>query len=154
MYYNMGDYSEDGLANSILSNKEGVKYLVKANEYPLSLDMALPVYLWSVVFRNKIPVDILHKTGSAQMDSLKELKQFRKDLYYVQSPLYFHGSYLQPGDLIKCEMVSGSELKRSAEILSQNFKKENRSIVYFELDEKYLQNFSPEELLAVVHSCN
>ena len=47
MYYNMGHISAMG-ANSIYDRSTALRYLGKLREYPLPLDIALPMFAWGV----------------------------------------------------------------------------------------------------------
>src|SRR5690606_39202367 len=52
MFYNMGEMSSPSEENSILNLNTAEKYLGRLEEYPLELDLALPIFSWAVQFRN------------------------------------------------------------------------------------------------------
>ena len=51
MFYNMGDLTNKKESNSILNLEVAKQYLGKLEQYPLDLDVALPLFSWGVQFR-------------------------------------------------------------------------------------------------------
>ncbi len=113
MYYNMGQLKNPTEINSILNNTIGKKYLQNAPQYPYELSLALPVFSWSVLFRNNEFVGILNQINEKNIDSVKFLQKQKKNSYLVQSDTVF-GSYLfRYGDILRLENITISELERS-----------------------------------------
>src|SRR5690554_3860067 len=53
MVYNMGNLTKYEAKNSIFEIKETKDYLHNIQQYPIPLDIALPLFHWSVLFKNK-----------------------------------------------------------------------------------------------------
>jgi len=51
MYYNMGKIAPDS-PNSIYNKQQANRYLKTVKKYPLTLDVALPIYSWAIHIRD------------------------------------------------------------------------------------------------------
>lgn len=52
MFYNMGKFSADPDARAIFDADSAARYLARVGEYPLPLDLALPIWSWTVHVRD------------------------------------------------------------------------------------------------------
>jgi hypothetical protein len=154
MYYNMGNVRNDSTGTSILNNEEGSKYLEKAEDYPLPLDVAFPVYSWAVIFRNGKPIDLLHRFEMKDAISKHELKQISGNLFAVKESFPLQSVILLKNDLIKIEAVSPEELKKAASLVAGKLKPADRSIIFFDLNEKNISRISNDEMEAALYYFN
>ncbi len=141
MYYNMGDVEDVEETNSILNNKKAKAYL-SAPEYPLPLDVALPLFSWALVYRLGDLSAIINLQDQQMLDSREQLEKLGPNLYQVRQNFYFEGHYLNQGDRLRFEQPSREEL---AEAMKAARKINNRSehILFFHLDEDILANYPP-----------
>jgi hypothetical protein len=52
MFYNMGRFSADPEARAIFDLESARRYLARISSYPLPLDLALPMWSWTVAPRS------------------------------------------------------------------------------------------------------
>ena len=154
MFYNMGDFNPAESDNSILNLNQAKNYVNSLKEYALALDIALPLYSWAVVFRNGKPIDILHEFDGNSVSSLPELKALNKNVFTAKTGFYFNSVYIQQNDIIKIEEILSAQLQQAAEMLSGNIKKENRTIIFFDLNEKTFNRIGRHEMEDVFNSFN
>ncbi len=154
MFYNMGNFHSAESDNSILNLNQAKNYINSLGDYPLALDIALPLYSWAVVFRNGKPIDILHEFDRNSVSSLPELNPLKKNVFAAKTGFYFNSVYIQQNDIIKIEEILIDQLKQAAEMLSGKINKEKRTIIFFDLNEKTFNRISPHEMEDVFNSFN
>lgn len=130
--------------NSILENEELEAYLKGVKNYPLHLDVVLPVYSWLLAYQNK------QFAGIVDMEQ-EELRSFTKSV----SPMWLEVTeeftagnlFLRPGDLLKYEDVSEETIRKTIELLRKYITfGENTTISLFHLDIPELQQYDYETL--------
>lgn len=147
MCYNLIPPLSDHKRNSILDLEEMKKY-VRKKTYPVKMDIALPTFYWSLVFKNN------QFQGTMDLTS-QQLKTFAKEVepfwYEVQrDTLIGYEQYLQEGDRIKSEEVSKADILKAIDILSGIIKKEGVvTVALFSWKESTLKQYSHEDLDAI-----
>lgn len=145
MCYNMGNLRLYGKQNSILDINELKKY---ANDniadYPISLDVGLPLFSWAVVFRNKQYAGI---SKSIKKDDLNNKKHFifiGNNIYKAAESIPEFG--LEKADEVRWEATSLAGLKTVSGYLSPLIKNDSLSIIYFHLDETVIKPYSYQQI--------
>lgn len=141
MFYNMGKWNDPNTINSILDLDIAKKYLVNFDQYPLKLDVALPLYSWGIQFRNNKGIRILYNLTQSNLQNNKKVKQLKPNLYQIKENTYINGYYLYKNDQIRLEEASQKNLKSSAEILDKIIKNDYIIIAYYHLDEEILKDY-------------
>ncbi|MEM6321692.1 MAG: hypothetical protein AAF960_28795 [Bacteroidota bacterium] len=150
MYYNMGKVQDFTTENSILDNDTGRQYLDRLNEYPLPLDVALPLFQWGVLFRNDHMIKLINQLTAADLADRQRFDKIAKNRWRVVKSTYLNGYYLYENDLIRIEKVEKKNLLKAATLLQKRLKKESRNIVFYHLDEAVLQPFDTNFLREVL----
>jgi hypothetical protein len=138
MCYNMGNLRHKETSNSIIETSELDKYIKSLRNYPLHLDVALPLFDWYVWFSKN---------------------QFRGLFYPQQLPLLptgekvtfardtvINGYAFQAGDWLRYENSSINELKTVAQRLKNKLPAEERTILLYHLDENVLSKYQNNEI--------
>lgn len=149
--YNMGNLKSSGTGNSILDANELQQYTGQLKEYPLPLDVALPIFEWKVLFRNdqfyalitNLPDSILNDNNVARTD-----KNYRELL--MDTVLY--GYPLKKGDRIRTEKSDYTEIMKAANVLSPLMNNPNFTVTLFHLDSTLLTKYSRAELDSIYRS--
>jgi hypothetical protein len=150
MYYNMGDIEDVEEVNSILNHEKGSAYL-DAQAYPVTLDVALPLFSWALVYRLGHLEAII---SGNHLDSLAQKTAIRKtadNTFVVQQNHYFEGHYLNKGDQLRVESCSRADIRKAAEALSK-IPNHSGTLLFYHLDETTPQKFEPsffDELLSL-----
>lgn len=150
MCYNMGNLRKYGTQNSILDVKELEKY---ANEnlayYPMPIDVALPLFSWSVVFRKQNYAGISKRLKFADLQLGTMFSKTNKGLYVAQKDLPEFGLY--KNDEIRFEASKFEDIKQSAVYLDRYLARKPLNLLFYHLDEPTLKNFKTHELEEVTH---
>jgi hypothetical protein len=145
MCYNLVKPLSDGDKNSILDLKELDSYLNLKKEYPLPLDVALPIYSWTHWYQNN------HFSGLLTLGS-KEIKTFAKPtkpLWYevTKDTTLNYETYFRKGDQLKCEEIDAKLINGAIAIIKKNVVlKDGCTIALFHLDEHILNQYTHEEV--------
>lgn len=144
MCYNLIGPLENEHKNSILSIEELVPYLKGTKDYPLPIDIALPVFSWMQVYQYDRFVGLLIPPD-AKFDTYLEAEN---DLWFrVKKDTVIGHLYLRTGDRIKNESISDKILEEAALQLKKYIKlKKPTTIAFFHLDESHINKDNYENL--------
>lgn len=150
MHYNMGSLGDVRARNSIYNHEDAEKYIEYANEYPLALDVALPIFEWAIHFRGGkiMAINSMHSREDYVGNAF--FKAVEPNLYQADSSAIFRGDYFQKGDLVKIEDVTPTLLIDAAKKLSANLRGHDRKVVFFDLDSTITTKFSNEDFLKTI----
>jgi hypothetical protein len=150
MFYNTGDIGSEATKNSIFDLKDALKYVEGApKHYPLPLDLALPLFSWTLIYRegefwkivNGIPPD------------LRDTTRFETDMQdstrlQVRKGTFLAGHYLRPGDRLRVEKIPAGLLQEAAQLAARMDLAGDMTLAYFYLDSTIIRQFSPK----LIHS--
>ena len=138
MCYNTGDIDDAKTINSILDLDEVRKYIHgAAKKYPIALDLALPVFSWTLVYRG----DELWKIIPGDHDDIP--------LGVLKKGTFLAGHYLRPGDLLRREIISADLLKKAAQLAATIDLADDATLAFYHLDSTTLSNY-PVQLIDAV----
>lgn len=140
MYYNMGKIVADSL-NSIYDRNIAHKYLSSLKRYPLSLNIALPIYSWGIHIRDGKVIGLRNKIA---FDNLKKDSSFvltNKNWLRVRQSNYKNGIYYKKNDFLKEETISKDDLMLMADDLEEYSKEKPEEIIFYDLDEFNIKKY-------------
>ena len=130
--------------NSILDTDELSLYLNNPRDYPLHIDIALPVFSWMQVYQNKRFKGIVYPEGAGIKKILKRVKPL---WYEVTKDTVVGDNYLRIGDLVKYEEITEKKVLDAIKIIKSNVAFDDTvTVSLFHLDENQLKNYSNEAL--------
>ena len=138
MYYNMGSFKNIDETNSILNNQVGELYLKNIEEYPLELSLALPVFSWSVLFKENTAKKLIYSLNSNTIENIEFIEKKKDNFYEVIKDTVYEENYLRKGDLLRYENSEISEIIKakklcknliSNEIIIFSYSPENSKII-------------------------
>ncbi len=146
MLYNVSDLS-NFKENSILNNTVVKQYIDKKSSYPLTLDVALPLFS-QIVVKNK--EGSLRLINHAVVNDLEKdtihFKKMHENIYKVKEKTLYRGHYLYKDFLLKVEKSDEREVVKSYEMIKKSNLK-TRNIVLYHLDETELQEHTFEKFI-------
>lgn len=135
----------DGMdSNSILDLKLLKNYTQNMNEYPLPLDMALPLFSWGIVTNNEGKVKLVNGLCRKDMEN-DGFESLGKNKYKVKDDCFLNGLFVDKGFTIEVEEITPDLLKESICYLDETIGHEY-NIVYYHLSKGFLDRFSVEYL--------
>ena len=125
MYYNMSEVRDIDTRNYVLDHAVGKRYLQNFQQYPLPMELALPLYQQVRVIRQQRLV-LLLPHGDLQEDKLKVTSENK---FEVISAHYWQGEYLYKGDELVIDQVTIEDLQEISRDLAQHVKP--REIIFY-----------------------
>ncbi len=141
MYYNMSDIRDTDTQNYILDNAVGQRYLHNFADYPLPLDLALPLYQQMRVIRQGKLVHLLNG-ASVNPDKTERLDD---NHYRVTQGHYWQEYYLYPDDELRVDNVDIPALHQAARQLAAVMHPDE--IIFYSLSDA--KRFAPDAFAAI-----
>lgn len=151
MFYNMGKLTALPYAESSIFNSSDAKtYLPSLRSYPLELDVALPLFSWTIHSRNGKIVSVYSNLLRRNLENNANFISEKKHLFKAVTSHFYNGIYIRQGDVFKLEEMTPATLKEAATLVARYLpKNEHRQLIYYELGNLYKTPFSAETLRAV-----
>lgn len=133
MFYNMGVISANDM-NSIYEEKNALKYVSSLKQYPLQLDIALPVFSWGIGSRNGKVHYLLNKMYVRDFEKDTNFVKLSDHRFRARHSFFKSGYYIMENDEIKMENVEEEDLNRMATILKKNISYPVKHVIFYDLD--------------------
>jgi len=146
MFYNMGNVEDVNAENSILDLSIAKQYLGNFEKYPLSIDVALPIFSWGVLIREGKMIKLINNLQASDLqDNLRFLKIDENHFEIIKST-YLQGYYLYKGDVLRIEGAPIKLLQQSAELLNSVVSNSELMVIFYHLDSIAINNYPHETL--------
>jgi hypothetical protein len=145
MCYNLIKPLSNSNKNSILDIDEFKTYLNEKRNYPLHIDIALPVFSWSQLYQN----NHFQKLIDISKEELTNFTKQVKPMWYevTKDTTINWDSYYRVADQIKFEDVSVKTINEAIEVIKKNVPLENTTtIALFDLDDSIFNRYNNEEI--------
>ncbi|RPE12607.1 hypothetical protein EGT74_03395 [Chitinophaga lutea] len=148
MCYNMGDLRKWGDHNSILNMETLEAYTGndRISNYPLSLDLALPLFEWTVLFRNRQYAGLLRNMEQEQLENRTLFQPAGEFLYTVLKDTTLNGYRLRPGEVLRYETSDPVVLRKAAKHLARQRQPYSPTVILYHLDSLTLRKHPTNEL--------
>lgn len=148
MCYNMGDLRKPGDHNSILDENTMKSYIGddRVATYPVPLDIALPLFDWTVLFKDGRYNGILRSIGDAALRDTALFAPSGKYLYTVRKDSLVNGYPLKAGNLLRRETSDPATLESVARLVARQRQDYNPVVIFYHLDSVTLHNYPLDEL--------
>lgn len=148
MYYNMGRFSSLAEDRALFDGARAARYLARLPQYPLPLDVALPIWAWTLHLRDGEVIDLLQSTDPEELSGVAFLRRSGHDRYVATETAFFRGALLRAGDELKGERLTDDELAAAAAQVWPLLPSapEPRALVLFDLSERNLRRHERSRL--------
>ena len=145
MLYNVGDL-KNKQQNSTLESSIVKQYINTETDYPLSLNIALPLFSQTVITNNDNKIKIIKNTERNVLENDDHFKIIDNyNLMVVKDTLY-KGFFLSKGYNLKFEEINETVITESFKIIKNSNLKINE-VIFYHLDEKSLSNINIKEII-------
>jgi hypothetical protein len=146
MCYNAGNVRDSETTNSIFDKDEIMSYL-DAKEYPVSLDYALPVFNWALLYqegqlKSILSTDMLegeYQRHLGPIDNKRHIAVVQEDFVYGDTD---NGLYIRTGDEIRFEQPDLEDVQEVTAWLSKHKNNREAIVSLYHLNEHDLQKHS------------
>lgn len=147
MCYNLVNPLRSHEKNSILDLDELKSYVKGVREYPLPLDIALPIYSWMQVYQNNRFETVVYSNCSLLKEKAMKPDRGKPLWYTVVKDTAIDNIYLRIGDKIKYEEITPDKIEKAVAIITENVPlRDSITVTLFHLDENQLSNYTHEDL--------
>jgi hypothetical protein len=146
MFYNMGTFSSAVGTRAIFDANTAAKYLARIAEYPLALDLALPVWSWTVQVRDDAVVNLLQSTDPDELPKLDFLDSAGADRFVATRNAFLHGAMIREGDILKIERMTPADTRAAGAQVAPHLAAGTRTISLFDLSERNLDRYGTDDL--------
>lgn len=151
MCYNMGNLKNQATHNSILEAAELEKYIGNLSEYPLPLDLALPLFDWKVLYHDRVYKGLIQGLPDSLLQQ-EGIAQRTKHTYTILKDTTVNGYSLQKGDFIRQEDANFEEIMQATRLLRPKLVTPQITVALFHLDSLTLHKYATHELEAIFDS--
>jgi len=146
MFYNMGEVMEYDTYNSILDLTIAKKYTDFIPDYPLAIDLALPLFQWGVLFREGKMIQLINQLKASELSDPTRFQSIDTIRWKVIKSTYLNGLYLYEGDVIRIEKIEQKDLEETIQFLQPSFQGKEFELIFYHLEEGVLGHFSIDNL--------
>ncbi len=151
MLYNMGDWTNIETPNSLFDPQIIDQYIHRIPEYPLALDIALPIYTQIIVYRNNQFFTYLKNASIKDLQKEFDLKKGDKTNQYICTiDKEYRSKSFRKGDIFRAEKASYANLLKVKKAMKQRITNKEMEIILYHLDEKSFENFSLRQIRQLV----
>ncbi|MEO5682666.1 MAG: hypothetical protein ABIQ88_08490 [Chitinophagaceae bacterium] len=137
MYYNMGSI-DAGTGNSIYEKSTASKYNPSIKNYPLTLDIALPIFAWGLQVRDGKVIKLLNKMNFLHFENDTNFIKTDNDRFTVQHACFHGGYYFQENDVVKTEYTPEEDLLEIVKQVNRYSNGRIRNLIFYDLDKENL----------------
>ncbi len=154
MFYNMGKLTDYNCKNSIYNERDAEKYVSYIKQYPLRLDVALPLFSWGICFESGSVFKIINQLTTKEIKLNPNFKLIDNNTFIAEQSNLFRGVYFDKGDRVRVEEVSPEVCKKAALQLSENLNSVSFTVAFYHLDSTIISIFPPNEIKNIVSTFN
>ena len=152
MFYNMGTIGPSPADRAIFDAAAAERYLARLPSYPLPLDVALPLFSWTVHVREDRVVALLQETDPAELPSFDWLEPQPDGTFRAARSAFLRGSVVREGDVLRPEIVDPAAALAAARLVAPALAPGARTVSLFDLSDAVLKRHDVESLDAVFAS--
>ncbi|RYG00797.1 MAG: hypothetical protein EOO02_14140 [Chitinophagaceae bacterium] len=148
----MGNLREPSLTvNSILDLNDLKQYTASLPSYPLTLDIALPLFDWKVLLRDGNYKGLIEGLDDTLLLSPIISKQY--DNYFeIVCDTIISGYKLRKGDKLRNEKSKTTDVIQAGKHLSRKIRNKDFTLSLYHLDPTVIRKYTKDELEAIFDS--
>ncbi len=150
MCYNMGNLKNPATKNSIIETEELKKYVGTLANYPLPLDVALPLFDWKVLFRKNVYIGLIENLPDTLFNNSFTLKNDNR--FTILKDTLLAGYNFKKGDVLRDEQSGYSEILSAAGEINKRLKNTRPRVSLYHLDSVILKKYTLHELETIYNS--
>ncbi len=143
MFYNMGNI-DAGPGSSIYDRNIAHRYTPSLRSYPLTMDLALPIFSWSLQVRDGKVIQLLDKMTAGSFEKDTNFIRAGSKGFSARHAGFLHGYYFQANDVIKLESVSSTDLLEIVSEVNRHTNHRIRNLFFFDLDSQNLRQYDKD----------
>ena len=153
MCYNMSDWRNLKTQNSIYSTSVLKQYIQRLEKYPKPLDIVMPIFHWTVIFRNNRFLFFVNNLNSKELTNNSNFTHIADNqLFEVKNDAIFKNFSIRKGDIFRCENTDLAEIFKGSALILDKISNEKLTFALYHLDERSLTTYSNDQLQKLLHT--
>lgn len=144
MCYATENPSEVEYKNSILDVDLAKNYLQNLEDYPIVLDVALPIYSWAIITNHLGQIKLINSFTPKDLQG-KPVKSLGNGMYEVEDDFFIEKFYVSKGFKIKIETITAETLTAMKQFINRKLEHDYR-LIYYHLDQRFISNYNLNNL--------
>lgn len=152
MCYNMSNWRSPITLNSIYSPKLLKQYTERLAQYPLPLDVVMPIFHWTVVFRNNRFLYFVNNLSAKTLSDNENFVQIAdKQQFTVKKDAQFQGISIRKGDIFRCEDAPFDDILKGSRNILEKISNQKLTFALYHLDSQSISYYSHEQINELLH---
>jgi len=151
MVYNMGNLKDPSAVNSILDVEELKKYITNLHGYPLPLDVALPLFSWTVLFRDNSFKGLFNDLTREDLSG-PSIHQITDNRFEILRDTSIKGYELRARDVLRVEESKYDQIISAVNTISALLPSDALRVSLFHLDSLILRKYTSHDLESIYNS--
>ena len=131
MFYNVSHPKELGIKNSILDLDLGKKYLAGMADYPLPLDIVLPLFSSGALFQGNNFSGLVNDISWKHISTDADFVHLNGNYFQAKKEVYVNNVYVYKNDVLRVDQCTYEELIDAAKYLSGRLNSDNVNVLLF-----------------------
>lgn len=151
MFYNFGALRADAPRSSIFNVQDAERYAPYIASYSLPLDLALPLFSWTVHSRDGNVLGLIEKLEAHEIEGAG-FRSLSPRQYQADHSFFFRGRYFMEGDQLLLEETTPAVTLQAALTAARGAtaRKPYGTIAFFDLDERNLRHYAASDFLSIL----
>jgi len=142
MFYNMADWKRSDVRNSIFDPAVANRYIGFLDDYPLPLDAVLPLFRWTVVYRNNRFLTLLNNLDAQTLKRQSFLSPGPKPNQFIACrDTTAPGFSVRRGDLFRAEACDPADLLTAKKQILSHIQTQPLTFALYHLDSTVLSPY-------------
>ncbi|GAB3339070.1 hypothetical protein GCM10027299_51710 [Larkinella ripae] len=150
MFYNMADWKLPATRNSIYDLEVAGRYLNRLEHYSLPLDVVLPLFRWTVVYRNSRFLTLLNQIDQQTLERQPFLKPEGENRLVAVRDTTAFGLSVRRGDLFRAEACQPDDLLAGRQVLLSKIRNQKLTFALYHLDSTVISSYTDAFLQSLV----
>lgn len=126
--------------NSILDVKILKSYLKNLKDYPVKLDVALPIYSWGIVSNHVGKKKLINAVTTEALENNPSFKKLNATTFEILKDDFYFGTFLNKGFKIKVEEIDPKSITETLDFVSDQLDYPYQ-VIYYHLDSRFTKNY-------------
>jgi hypothetical protein len=128
--------------NSILDPDEAIEYLKNIQDYPLKLDVAIPIFSWVAQYdRYGRFIRLLNNPDLSALEANTKIRNKGGNIKEVMEDTFLGDRRLMEGDILRLDEPKMEDSLRVVRFLRGRLKDPTLDLIFFHFDEKAMRRF-------------
>ena len=152
MFYNMADWKRVETQNSIYDLEVARRYTDFLERYPLPLDVVLPLFRWTVVYRTNRFLTLLNTVDQNTLKAYSFLKPQAENHFVADRDTTALGFSIRRGDVFRTEDCKTADLTAGKQLLLSKIQNQKLTFALYHLDSTVTSHYSDAFLHSLFRS--